>query len=33
MEAFPDAVEEAALMQRLYDDVNDLYTDEHRVMA
>ena len=25
--------EEAAIMKQLYEDVNDLYTDEHRIMA
>ena len=25
--------DEAAIMKQLYEDVNDLYTDEHRIMA
>ena len=30
---FPDEEEETNIMQQLYNDVNDLYIDEHRIMA
>ena len=33
VEAFPDEEEETAIMKQIYDDVNDLYTDEHLLMA
>ena len=33
LEAFPDEASENELVRQLYDDVNDLYTDEHRLMA
>ena len=33
IEAFPDEAEEGEIVRRLYEDVNELYTDEHRLMA
>ena len=30
---FPDSDEETEIMNQLYDDVNDLYTDEHLIMT
>jgi len=30
---FPEEEEETQIMKQLYEDVNDLYTDEHKIMA